>query len=187
MSRQNTNNSAGIVTGEQQEARNLGSDYQETQKRTLTKWVNSQLSNVHDHIDHIETDLRDGKRLLRLLSVLSNEPVPKPERGNMRIHQLSNVAQALDFLSSQLHEDVLPDIGNEAIVNGDLKKTLALIYFIMIKYQIQPILEDKELMSTYVRLAQRNARRNCNPLTPSVFMLRIPLARNHSSLLLHGQ
>lgn len=122
--------------------RHLGSDYQEIQKRTLTRWVNAQLKTVGDHIDHIETDLKDGKRLLKLLSVVSGQAAPKPEKMNMRIHQLSNVAQALGFLEKQLGPDVLPDIGNEAIVNGDVKKTLALVFFIMLRYQVQLILAE---------------------------------------------
>jgi hypothetical protein len=108
----------------------------------LTKWVNAQLHQVDDSINNIQTDLRDGKKLLKLLSVISSEPAPKPERMNMRIHQLSNVAQALSFLERQVGSDSMPDIGNEAIVNGDAKKTLALIFFIMLKYQIQLILSE---------------------------------------------
>lgn len=73
---------------------------------------------------------------------MSGQSAPKPERMNMRIHQLSNVAQALAFLQKQIHPDILPDIGNEAIVNGDVKKTLALIFFIMLKFQVQLIIND---------------------------------------------
>ena len=122
--------------------RNLGADYQDVEKRTLTRWVNAQLSTVGDRIDRIETDLKDGKRLLKLLSVVSDQAAPKPERMNMRIHQLANVAQAFGFLERQLGAEAMPDIGNEAIVNGDMKKTLALVFFIMLKYQIQAVLTD---------------------------------------------
>ena len=147
------------TNSEEDTSRNLSIDYQEIQKRTLTKWVNAQLSIADDHIENMETDLRDGKRLLKLLSVVVNKEkqqdqkneegmiiTPKPERGNMRIHQLSNVARALSFLESQFLGEV-PDIGNEPIVNGDLKKTLALIYFIMLKYHIHLILDDKSITS----------------------------------------
>ncbi|CAO3597562.1 unnamed protein product [Absidia cylindrospora] len=113
-SRQNTTD---FMTGEDL-VRTIGSDYQEIQKRTLTKW------------------------LLKLLSVVARDPAPKPEKMNMRIHQLANVAQALSFLEKQLGADSIVDMGNEAIVNGDKKKTLALIFFIMIKYQIQVVLND---------------------------------------------
>ncbi|ORZ15920.1 hypothetical protein BCR42DRAFT_44841 [Absidia repens] len=137
-SRQNTTD---YMTGEDL-VRTIGSDYQEIQKRALTKWVNTQLKLADDHINNIETDFKDGRKLLKLLSVVSKEPAPKPEKMNMRIHQLANVAQALSFLEKQLGADSIVDMGNEAIVNGDKKKTLALIFFIMIKYQIQIVLND---------------------------------------------
>lgn len=40
--------------------RNLGLDYDEVQKRTLTRWVNAKLSMAEDadHVDHIEKDLK---------------------------------------------------------------------------------------------------------------------------------
>ncbi|KAI9021615.1 hypothetical protein CLU79DRAFT_816196 [Phycomyces nitens] len=136
------NRSRRMTMGEDDLSRNISADYQEIQMRTLTKWVNVQLSQVNDSIQNIATDLRDGKRLLKLLAVVSKDPPPKPERMNMRIHQLSNVAQALSFLETQVGADSMPDIGNEAIVNGDMKKTLALLFFIMLKYQIQLILSD---------------------------------------------
>ncbi|CEP06953.1 hypothetical protein [Parasitella parasitica] len=138
-SRQNT---IGYDFGEDLVRSNIGSDYQDIQIRTLTKWVNAQLQQGDESIDNIKTDLRDGKKLLKLLSVVSNEAAPKPERMNMRIHQLANVAQALSFLEKQVGSDAMPDIGNEAIVNGDAKKTLALIFFIMLKYQIQLIVSE---------------------------------------------
>ncbi|KAI8640416.1 hypothetical protein BD408DRAFT_445187 [Parasitella parasitica] len=137
--------------------RNIGSDYQDIQIRTLTKWVNAQLKQVDESIDNIKTDLRDGKKLLKLLSIVSSEPAPKPERMNMRIHQLANVAQALGFLEKQVGSDTMPDIGNEAIVNGDAKKTLALIFFIMLKYQIQLIVTEHgdDYMQSLCNLSER--------------------------------
>lgn len=120
--------------------KNISSDYQEIQIRTLTKWINVQLIQVNDHISSIAKDLKDGKRLLKLLSVVANNPLLKPERGSMRIHQLSNVAQALKFLQEQWGADSLPAVASEAIVNGDVKSTLAITFFIMLKYQIHPIL-----------------------------------------------
>ncbi|KAG2225027.1 hypothetical protein INT45_003227, partial [Circinella minor] len=142
--------------------RNLGADYQDVEKRTLTRWVNAQLATVGDHIDRIEIDLKDGKRLLKLLSVVSGQNAPKPERMNMRIHQLSNVAQAFGFLEKQLGADAMPDIGNEAIVNGDVKKTLALVFFIMLKYHIQAVLSDhgEDFMTSLSQLSERQDLHN---------------------------
>lgn len=132
-----------VFHSEEWTARNLSSDYQEIQIRTLTAWVNAQLG--EQAIIDMRKDLQDGRHLLRLLATVEDDDddAPKPEKGRMRIHQLSNVAQALSFLSKR-HDDV-PDIGNEAIVNGDLKRTLALLFYIMTKYQFQPILDDPSL------------------------------------------
>lgn len=167
-SRQNT--IGGLNDFTEDLVRNIGSDYQDIQIRTLTKWVNAQLKQVDESIKDIKTDLRDGKKLLKLLSVLSKEPAPKPERMNMRIHQLSNVAQALSFLERQVGSDTMPDIGNEAIVNGDAKKTLALIFFIMLKYQIQLIVTehgDNFMDSLSVCLVKKKACfANHSALTP---------------------
>jgi hypothetical protein len=123
--------------------KNIGSEYQDIQIRTLTKWINVQLSQVGEHITSIDKDLKDGKKLLKLLSVVADNPSLKPERGNMRIHELSNVAQALKFLQKQWGADSLPAVASEAIVNGDVKSTLALTFFIMLKYQLHPILMNQ--------------------------------------------
>ncbi|CEP10654.1 hypothetical protein [Parasitella parasitica] len=120
--------------------RNIGSEYQDIQIRTLTKWMNVQLSQADESIISIDKDLKDGRKLLKLLAVVANQPSLKPERGNMRIHHLSNVAQALKFLQDQWGADSLPAVASEAIVNGDVKSTLAITFFIMLKYQIHPIL-----------------------------------------------
>lgn len=124
-------------------AKNISSEYQEIQLRTLTKWINNQLKQVGEQITSIAYDLKDGTKLLKLLSVVADHPHLKPEKGNMRIHHLSNVAQALNFLKEQWGIDSLPAIANESIVNGDTKSILALTFFIMLKYQIHPILKNK--------------------------------------------
>ncbi|KAI9311934.1 hypothetical protein BX666DRAFT_1991035 [Dichotomocladium elegans] len=150
-----------IIQQDDAAMRNLGLDYHDIQKRSLTLWVNSQLAKVAEPpIAKIETDLKDGKKLLKLLSVVSGQNAPKPERMNMRIHQLSNVAQALNFLERQQGIDVMPDIGNEAIVNGDVKKTLALIFFIMLRYQIGAILADHGSDDYITSLSELSQRRN---------------------------
>lgn len=123
--------------------KNIGSEYQDIQIRTLTKWMNVQLNQVNESISSIDKDLKDGTKLLKLLAVVANRSSLKPERGNMRIHHLSNVAQALKFLQDQWGADSLPAIASEAIVNGDVKSTLAITFFIMLKYQIHPILLDQ--------------------------------------------
>ncbi|GAN08101.1 hypothetical protein MAM1_0189d07608 [Mucor ambiguus] len=131
--------------------KNIGSEYQDIQIRTLTKWMNVQLNQLNESISSIDKDLKDGTKLLKLLAVVANQPSLKPERGNMRIHHLSNVAQALKFLQDQWGADSLPAVASEAIVNGDVKSTLAITFFIMLKYQIQPILLDQPTTSSLLK------------------------------------
>ncbi|KAI9475995.1 MAG: hypothetical protein EXX96DRAFT_506832 [Benjaminiella poitrasii] len=143
-----TNRKQPILIEDDELNKNISSEYQDIQIRTLTKWINVQLSQADEHITRIDKDLKDGKKLLKLLSVVANNPNLKPERGNMRIHELSNVAQALKFLQDQWGADSLPAVASEAIVNGDVKSTLAITFFIMLKYQIHPILLHKAQNST---------------------------------------
>ena len=112
----------------------------DTQKTAFMRWVNVQLLNTtpgYTPMTSIERDLRDGKRLIALLEVMSKEPL-KPEKGNMRIHQMANVNKALTFLKSRTDES-LGSLGNEAIVDGNLKLTLGLVWIIIYRFQIQQI------------------------------------------------
>ena len=103
------------------------------------RWVNVQLATTTTYgpMTTIEKDLKDGKRLIGLLEVVSKEPL-KPERGNMRIHQMANVSKALSFLEKKTDEP-LQSIGNEDIVDGNVKLTLGLIWIIIYRFQIQHI------------------------------------------------
>ncbi|KAG0275635.1 Alpha-actinin-1 [Linnemannia exigua] len=110
----------------------------ETQKTAFMRWVNVQLSAnnpAYVPMTSIERDLRDGKRLIALLEAVSKEPL-KPERGNMRIHQMANVSKALAFLEKRTDEG-LGTVGNEDIVDGNVKLTLGLVWIIIYRFQIQ--------------------------------------------------
>ncbi|OAQ28872.1 hypothetical protein K457DRAFT_55597, partial [Linnemannia elongata AG-77] len=56
----------------------------------------------------------------------------------MRIHQMANVSKALSFLEKKTDEP-LQSIGNEDIVDGNVKLTLGLIWIIIYRFQIQHI------------------------------------------------
>jgi len=59
------------------------------------------LRKVGKQIGELEEDLRNGELLLLLLECLSNEKLPKAERGKMRFHKIANVNKALDFVASK--------------------------------------------------------------------------------------
>lgn len=133
------NNNNNMYTVNSSVDKNISSEYQQIQSRILVKWINVQLKPVNECVSCIHSDFKDGKQLLRLLSVITKNPQLKPEKGNMRIHHLSNVTQALNFLKEQWGMNSLPDIASEAILDGDTESTLDIIVFIIIKYQFHPI------------------------------------------------
>ena len=69
--------------------------------QTFTAWCNSHLRKVGVQIDEITEDFRDGLKLMLLLEVISGERLPKPEKGRLRFHLISNVNKALDFVMSK--------------------------------------------------------------------------------------
>lgn len=58
--------------------------------QTFTAWCNSHLRKAGTAIDNIEDDFRNGLKLMLLLEVISGETLPKPDRGKMRFHKVSD-------------------------------------------------------------------------------------------------
>lgn len=135
----NNNHLANHLEASEDMVRQFAASQIDTQKTAFMRWVNVQLATTtaYSPMTTIEKDLKDGKRLIGLLEVVSKEPL-KPERGNMRIHQMANVSKALSFLEKKTDEP-LQSIGNEDIVDGNVKLTLGLIWIIIYRFQIQHI------------------------------------------------
>lgn len=115
----------------------LANERETVQKKTFQKWVNSHLVRVGSRIGDLYIDMRDGKMLIKLLEVLSGERLPRPTKGNMRIHCLENVDKALQFLKDQrVH---LENMGSHDIVDGNPRLNLGLIWTIILRFQIQDI------------------------------------------------
>ncbi|CAF1477539.1 unnamed protein product [Rotaria sordida] len=110
--------------------------WERQQKKTFTAWCNSHLRKVGTSIENIEEDFQNGLKLMLLLEVISNEQLPKPDRGRMRFHKIANVNKALDFIASK---GVKLMVGAEEIVDGNLKMTLGMIWTIILRFAIQDI------------------------------------------------
>jgi len=111
--------------------------WERQQKKTFTAWCNSHLRKAGTSIENIEEDFQNGLKLMLLLEVISGEQLPKPDRGKMRIHKLSNVNKALQFIEGKGVR--LVSIGAEEIVDGNLKMTLGMIWTIILRFAIQDI------------------------------------------------
>lgn len=93
-----------------------------------------------------------------LLEVISGETLPRPDKGRMRFHKIANVNKALEFIEAKGVK--LVSIGAEGedfrsnsqwklnfnlfrlyseIVDGNVKMTLGLIWTIILRFAIQDI------------------------------------------------
>ncbi|XP_041968361.1 spectrin beta chain, non-erythrocytic 2 isoform X3 [Aricia agestis] len=121
---------------EQGRIRALQEERLHIQKKTFTKWVNSFLQKARMEVEDLFLDLGDGRRLLKLLEIISGERLPRPNSGRMRVHKIENVNKSLSFLHTKVR---LESIGAEDIVDGNPRLILGLIWTIILRFQIQEI------------------------------------------------
>lgn len=97
-------------------------------------------------VEDLFVDLADGKKLLKLLEIISGEKLAKPNNGKMRVHKIENVNKSLDFLHTKVR---LESIGAEDIVDGNPRLILGLIWTIILRFQIQEIEIDVVSRTVY--------------------------------------
>ncbi|XP_039997801.1 dystrophin [Xiphias gladius] len=114
---------------------------EDVQKKTFTKWVNSQLTKTgKSPVEDLFSDLCDGRRLLELLQGLAGHELVRLERGVTRVHSLNNVNRALQILQKNNVE--LVNIGAADIVDGNHKLILGLIWSIILHWQVKDVMKD---------------------------------------------
>lgn len=126
----------------------------EIQRKTFTNWINEQLSVSGRVIQDIEKDFCDGVTLVALVESLQfkkiGKVIPNPTG---RIQMIQNVALACKAI---MEDNVrLVNIGNEDIVNGNVKLILGLLWHLIVRYQIssrKTKVPPKKLMINWFRL-----------------------------------
>ncbi|XP_033939809.1 filamin-B isoform X1 [Pseudochaenichthys georgianus] len=119
--------------------------WKKIQQNTFTRWSNEHLKCVNKRIVDLQTDLGDGLRLIALLEVLSHKKMyrkyhPRPNFGQMK---LENVSVALEFLDKENIK--LVSIDSKAIVDGNLKLILGMVWTLILHYSISmPVWEGEE-------------------------------------------
>ncbi|XP_051782196.1 dystrophin isoform X2 [Erpetoichthys calabaricus] len=120
--------------------RTRSDEREDVQKKTFTKWINSQFAKAgKSQIQDLFTDLRDGRQLLELLEGLAGHELAK-EKGFTRVHALNNVNRALQVLQKNNVE--LVNIGGADIVDGNHKLTLGLIWSIILHWQVKDVMKN---------------------------------------------
>ncbi|XP_056664909.1 filamin-A isoform X2 [Monodelphis domestica] len=118
--------------------------WKKIQQNTFTRWCNEHLKCVSKRIGNLQTDLSDGLRLIALLEVLSQKKMHRKhnQRPTFRQMQLENVSVALEFLDRESIK--LVSIDSKAIVDGNLKLILGLIWTLILHYSISMPMWDEE-------------------------------------------
>ncbi|CAG0878889.1 unnamed protein product [Darwinula stevensoni] len=106
----------------------------EIQAHTFRNWVNEQLRPAGLVVQNLETDFADGVKLIALVEALQKKRMKKIPRPMNHHQYLENVQFALNAIEADGIK--LVNIGNEDIVNGNLKLILGLIWSLILRYQI---------------------------------------------------
>ncbi|KAJ3612558.1 hypothetical protein NHX12_020829 [Muraenolepis orangiensis] len=142
----------GTNNGEEEEEmpateKDLAEDapWKKIQQNTFTRWCNEHLKCLNKRINDLQKDLTDGLKLIGLLEVLSQKKMYRKyhSRPNFRQMKLENVSVALEFLEREHIR--LVSIDSKAIVDGNLKLILGLIWTLILHYSISmPMWEDED-------------------------------------------
>ncbi|XP_067674722.1 dystrophin-like isoform X3 [Haliotis asinina] len=133
------------VAGFMQKIREAADEREDVQRKTFTKWINSQLSKTYlfqahrSVINDLFEDLKDGTILLSLLEVLSGRTL-KREKGRLRVHHINNVNRALEVLEHD-YNIKLVNISSNDIVDGNAKLTLGLVWSIILHWQVKDVMK----------------------------------------------
>uniref|UniRef100_A0A3B3ZQH0 Calponin-homology (CH) domain-containing protein n=1 Tax=Periophthalmus magnuspinnatus TaxID=409849 RepID=A0A3B3ZQH0_9GOBI len=119
--------------------------WKKIQQNTFTRWCNEHLKCVNKTVTDLQKDFSDGLKLISLLEVLSQKKMYRKHhsRPNFRQMKLENVSVALEFLDRERIK--LVSIDSKAIVDGNLKLILGLIWTLILHYSISmPMWDDED-------------------------------------------
>nr|XP_045011461.1 nesprin-2 isoform X3 [Jaculus jaculus] len=116
----------------------LQAEQEDTQKKTFTCWVNSQLAKhtPPSVISDLFTDVKKGHVLLDLLEVLSGQQLPR-DKGSNTFQCRINIEHALTFLKQRSIK--LINIHVTDIVEGNPSIILGLIWTIILHFHIEEL------------------------------------------------
>ncbi|XP_070325555.1 nesprin-2 isoform X5 [Odocoileus virginianus] len=116
----------------------LQAEQEDTQKKTFTCWINSQLAKhtPPSVVTDLFTDIKKGHVLLDLLEVLSGQQLPR-DKGSNTFQCRINIENALAFLKNQSIK--LINIHVTDIIDGNPSIILGLIWTIILHFHIEEL------------------------------------------------
>ncbi|KAJ3099255.1 Serine/threonine-protein phosphatase 2A activator 2 [Phlyctochytrium planicorne] len=145
--------------------------YVAIQSKVFVRWLNMHLSKQSVAsgktsliVRDIGEDLKDGTVLLQVMHLLTGEALGK-ESGGLRIHHINNVNKVIQLLESKLGNPL--DIGAEEIVDGNVKLTLALVWY-MISMHTSTAMQRRASASSSSESSSRELTQQTQEITPPV-------------------
>ncbi|XP_022426107.2 nesprin-2 isoform X3 [Delphinapterus leucas] len=116
----------------------LQAEQEDTQKKTFTCWINSQLAKhtPPSVVSDLFADIKKGHVLLDLLEVLSGQQLPR-DKGSNTFQCRSNIEHALRFLKNRSIK--LINIHVTDIIDGNPSIILGLIWTIILHFHIEEL------------------------------------------------
>lgn len=112
--------------------------WQKQQIRSFTAWVNTHLLKAGSKVESIGVDFsEDPLKLIKLVEIISNDKLPKPEKGKFKIAKIQNLNLALQGIESKGVK--LAGISSEEIYDKNLKMILGMVWILILRFQIQDI------------------------------------------------
>lgn len=122
-------------------ARIMDKTWEEIQKKTFTKWVNTKLQMRGVAIQDLTADFLDGVALVHLLEIIGDESLGKfNKHPKLRIQKVENLNLCLNFIKRRGVN--LTNIGAEDIVDGNEKLVLGMIWTVILRFTIADISEE---------------------------------------------
>uniref|UniRef100_A0ACB8G5H2 Nesprin-2 n=1 Tax=Sphaerodactylus townsendi TaxID=933632 RepID=A0ACB8G5H2_9SAUR len=148
------------------QVRRAAAEKENTQKKTFTSWVNSQLEkhSPPSAILDLYTDVGKGHVLLDLLEVLSGQQLPR-EKGCNPFQCRSNVENALSFLKNRSVK--LINIHVADIIEGNPSIVLGLIWTIILHFHIEALAQTLACGDNRPSLDNANAVGSSPAASPS--------------------
>jgi len=116
----------------------------QVQQKTFTRWCNTFLLERDMKIIDIVTDLSDGILLFNLLEILSGETITPKYKKNakFKLQKIENLNLSFMFLKAKQIKMV--NIGAEDVFDGKRKLILGLIWTLILRFQIQQVMDDDD-------------------------------------------
>ena len=116
-------------------------DWIRVQVKVFTRWANRFLSERVLKINDLKTDLCDGVMLINLTEIISKDNLGKYVKNpKMKLQKLGNIDIALQYLRKHVR---LENIGAADIEQGNLKLILALMWCVILRFQVKSGDSDK--------------------------------------------